>query len=74
MNTRNEWLDSAILEASKRRTVSADVEARRNGIEVSEAQRSIRRLHRRGWIYRTEDPVKNFFGSGFAGYRYTYHK
>jgi len=58
-----------ILATARRRTISADVEARALGITTKEAQAIIAGLRRDRLIYQSSRAVKNFFGSGFAGYR-----
>jgi len=58
-----------ILATAHRRTVEANVEAKALGVTVKEAQTAIKALHRAKLIYVSAKPIKNFFGSSYAGYR-----
>ena len=62
-------ISKAIYETSKRRTVYANVEAKRLGVSVSEAQKAIQELRRARLVYQSDPAKRNYFGSSFAGYR-----
>ncbi len=64
-------LANQLLKTAQRRTISADIEAKALGLPLREVQAAINTLLRRHLIYRSSRPMKNFFGSGFAGYRAT---
>ena len=74
MNTSGKHLDNcpitdAILEAAHRREVSAHIEAKLHGIDVSEARKILNKLRRHGLVYESSRPGRSFFGTTFAGYR-----
>ena len=62
-------LENKIIECATRREVSADIEAKLHGIEVSEARKIIKRLCRKGNLYQSSRSSRAYWGATFAGYR-----
>jgi hypothetical protein len=58
-----------LLATAKRRTIQVDFEASLTGVTRAEVAKAIRALLRQKLIYQSSAPAKNFFGTGFAGYR-----
>jgi hypothetical protein len=62
-------IEEHILEVAARRIVRAHVEARLTGFDIKKVRRVIQSLVRRKLLYQCEKPLRNYFGSGEAGYR-----
>ena len=66
-------LEMVFLEAARRRMIFANSEANANGIPVKQSQAIIRRLVKKGLLYRADMTRPNYWGSTYAGYRADRH-
>jgi hypothetical protein len=61
--------EQKLLEIAKRREIYANFEAKVGGVKLEDVQKAIKALLRQKLIYTSSRAAKNYFGSGFAGYR-----
>jgi DNA topoisomerase VI subunit B len=61
--------EQQLLETAKRREIYVHFEANLSGLKREEVQKAIKSLLRRKLIYTSTRAAKNYYGSGFAGYR-----